>query len=114
MRGLCASFQAKACSRPPPPTTINFIVQYSSSVPEVAHAGEEHGDAAFVGGGDHLRIAHAATGLDHRRGALDLELRFLRLHRRHAHAVEPAHLAGADADARAVAAEHDCIGLDEL
>ena len=35
------------------------------SVPEVAHAGEDHRDAALIGGSDHLRIAHAASRLDH-------------------------------------------------
>src|SRR5260221_6723952 len=60
-RGLCASFQASACSRPPAPMTSSFM-----SVPEVAHAGEHHGDAVLVGGGDHLVVAHAAAGLDHR------------------------------------------------
>ena len=38
----------------------------SDSVPEVADAGEHHRDAALVGGGDHLLVAHAAAGLDHR------------------------------------------------
>src|SRR5205814_4224375 len=60
-RGLCASFQASACSRPPAPTTSSFI-----SVTEVAHAGEHHGDAVLVGRGNHLVVAHAAAGLDHR------------------------------------------------
>ena len=35
------------------------------SVPEVAHAGEHHRDAALVGGGDHLVVAHRAARLDH-------------------------------------------------
>src|SRR3954468_23446194 len=60
-RGLCASFHASACSRPPDPMTSNFI-----SMPEVAHAGEQHGHAALVSGGDHLGVAHAAAGLDDR------------------------------------------------
>ena len=34
------------------------------SVPEVADAGEHHRDAALVGGGDHLVVAHAAARLD--------------------------------------------------
>ena len=41
----------------------------AASVPEVAHAGEEHRDAGRVGGGDHLLVAHRAAGLDHRRRA---------------------------------------------
>src|SRR5258708_12059552 len=59
-RGLCASFQASACSRPPAPMTSSFM-----SVSEVPHAGEHHRDAVLVGGGDHLVVAHAAAGLDH-------------------------------------------------
>ena len=39
------------------------------SVAEVAHAGEDHGDAVLVRGRDHFRVAHAAAGLDHRGGA---------------------------------------------
>ena len=62
--GLSASFHAIACSRPPAPITRSFI-----SVAEVAHAGEDHGDAALVRCGDHLGVAQAATGLDHRRRA---------------------------------------------
>ena len=38
-------------------------------MPEVPHAGEHHGDAVLVGGGDHLVVAHRAARLDHRRGA---------------------------------------------
>ena len=36
---------------------------------EMAHAGQDHGQAGLVGGGDDLRVAHGAAGLDHRRGA---------------------------------------------
>ena len=32
-------------------------------------AGEHHGKAAFVGGGDHVRVAHGAARLDDRGGA---------------------------------------------
>ena len=39
------------------------------SVPEMAHAGEHHGDAGLVGGRDHLVVAHRAARLDHRRRA---------------------------------------------
>ena len=35
----------------------------------MADAGERHGDAPFVGGGDHLLVAHRAARLDHRGGA---------------------------------------------
>ena len=38
-------------------------------MPEMAHAGEDHGHAAFIGGGDDLFIAHGATWLDQRGGA---------------------------------------------
>src|SRR3989442_8147821 len=63
-RGLCASFHAIACSRPPEPITSSFI-----SVAEVAHAGEHHRHTARVRRRDDLVVAHAAAGLDHRRGA---------------------------------------------
>src|SRR4051812_25873467 len=63
-RGLLASFHASACSRPPDPTTRIFM-----SVPEVTHAGKDHGEAALVGGGDHFFVAHAAAGLDDGLGA---------------------------------------------
>src|SRR6185295_20144506 len=62
--GLCASFHAIACSRPPEPMTRIFM-----SVAEVPHAREYHRDAAFVGRADHFGIAHAAPGLDHGHGA---------------------------------------------
>src|SRR6186997_1959716 len=61
---LCASFHAIACSRPPEPMTRIFM-----SVTEMPHAGEYHGDAAFVGCGDHFRVTHAAARLDDGRGA---------------------------------------------
>ena len=35
------------------------------SVPEVALAGEDHGDAVFVGGGDHFVVANRTAWLDH-------------------------------------------------
>ena len=38
-------------------------------VPEVPHAGENHGEPRFVGGGDHLLVADRTAGLDHRRRA---------------------------------------------
>src|ERR1041385_1613316 len=58
--GLCASFQAMACSRPPDPITRSFM-----SVAEVPHAGEDHGDAALFRGRDDLRVAHAARSEEH-------------------------------------------------
>src|SRR4029079_15976379 len=58
-RGLCASFHASACSRPPDPTTSSFM-----SVPEMPCAGEYHCDAAFVGCADDFVVAQAAAGLD--------------------------------------------------
>ena len=44
-RGLCAIFHASACSLPPPPTTRMFKgPPLALSVPEMAHAGEDHRD----------------------------------------------------------------------
>src|SRR5262249_5672839 len=54
--------------------TTKFREQYRqarscrASVPEVAVAGEDHGEALVVGGLDHLVVAHRAAGLDHRGG----------------------------------------------
>src|SRR5688572_8019397 len=59
-RGDCTHFQARACSRPPLPTIRIFMTW---SVPEMAHAGERHGHAMFVGRRDDFLIALAATGL---------------------------------------------------
>src|SRR5262245_58636127 len=56
--GDCATFQASACSRPPLPTIRTFM-----SVPEVPHAGERHGHAMFVGGGDDFLVTLAAARL---------------------------------------------------
>ena len=41
----------------------------SRSMPEVAHAGEDHRQAVLVGGRDHLLVAHRAARLDDRDGA---------------------------------------------
>ena len=38
----------------------------AGSVPEHTHAGEHHGQAAFVGGIDHRLIADGPAGLDDR------------------------------------------------
>src|SRR5689334_4666103 len=71
--GDCAHFQASACSRPPEPTIRTFM---GKSVPEMAHAGEDHRHAVLVRGGDHFVVAPAATGLHDRldavfRGGID-------------------------------------------
>ena len=42
------------------------VLTHHASMPEVAHAGEDHGKPAFVGGADHLLVAHRAARLDHR------------------------------------------------
>src|SRR5690349_24826936 len=39
------------------------------SVTEVAHAGEDHGDAGFVSGCNHFVVTHRAARLDHRSDA---------------------------------------------
>ena len=93
------------------------------SVPEVALAGEDHGDAVLVGGGDDLVVADAAPGLDHGphagrgdgvepvpereegvAGAATALRPTGRLRDRDAGRVEPVLLAGADADGLAVRA----------
>src|SRR5689334_25415904 len=61
--GDCAHFHASACSRPPEPT-INTFMGGAGSVPEVAHAGEDHRHAVLVGGGDDFVVALAAAGLN--------------------------------------------------
>ena len=38
-------------------------------MPEVAEAGEDHGDVLFIGRGDHFGVAHRTTGLDDGLGA---------------------------------------------
>src|SRR5258706_9428448 len=130
-RGLPATFRAIACWGPPPPMTSSFM-----SMPEVAHAGEDHGRAALVGRGDHFGVAHAAAGLDERARArveqhldavaereegvgggdrvLERQSRGLRFRRRQARAVDAAHLPGADAERGAAAAEDDGVGFHEL
>src|SRR5207247_7721920 len=108
----------------------------ASLMPEGAHAGEDARDAVLVGGGDYFVVAHAATGLDHgARAGLGERVETvaeweecIRRYRRtgerqlgrrgfergDAHAVDAAHLACADAERRAVAAEHDRIRFHEL
>jgi hypothetical protein len=34
-------------------------------MPKVAHAREHYGEARFIGGFDHLVVAHRSAGLDH-------------------------------------------------
>src|SRR5687768_5281953 len=64
----CAHFHASACSRPPDPTIRTFMGP--GSVPEMAHAGEQHGHAMFIGRGDDFFVAFAATGLHDGRDAV--------------------------------------------
>src|ERR1700683_338172 len=136
-RAAAAHFQARACSRPPPPTIRTFIAAASStSVPEMAHAGEHHGHVVLIGGRDHLRVALAAARADHCANAVargDVEVvaereERVRCHHRGRDAellvgclrggeprgIYPAHLAGPDADGGAVTCEHDGVGLHEL
>ena len=100
------------------------------SVLEVAFAGEDHGDAVLVGGGDDLVVAHRAAGLDdcrdarrrpRRRGRRGTgRTRRWRTRRRGpdrrpsrprcAPASTPVLLAGADADGLAVLDQHDGVG----
>ena len=48
---------------------VTFLpIERQHLVPEMAHAGHDHGQAGFVRGCYDFRIAHGATGLDHRRG----------------------------------------------
>src|SRR5512135_330538 len=64
-RGERASFQARACSRPPLPITRIFM-PVSFLVAEMPHAGEYHRHAVLIGGGDDFLVPHGAAGLDHR------------------------------------------------
>src|SRR5574343_148575 len=66
-RGDWAMRQASACSRPPEPMTRIFMVYPCGrveSMAEVAHAGQHHGDAVLVGGGEHFFVAHRAPRMD--------------------------------------------------
>src|SRR5689334_6635523 len=53
------------------PTIVKVVIGMRGpiprSVPEVAHAGENHREAGLIGGGDDLVVAHRAAGLDHSR-----------------------------------------------
>src|SRR5438105_14176063 len=114
-----------------------------TSMPEMAHAGEHHGYAVVVGGLDYFFVADRAAGLDHRSDAgLDAgqhavgereervgsddralgqgfgELRVsrgvLRLASGDARGINPAHLAGADADSGEILGIDDGVRLDVL
>src|ERR1700693_2950867 len=135
-RGDWAHFQARACSRPPPPTMRTFMPTRPPSMPEVAHAGDRHGHAVFVGGCDHLLVAHRAARMNHRGDAegggdvdavakrkegigchdcpAHFELLVRGLERGEARRVDATHLPGTDADRSAAAREHDGVRLDEL
>src|SRR5699024_4966819 len=112
---------------PPPASPADWVrLQVSSHklqfrrqlVPEMAHAGHEHGDAGCVGGVDDLPVADRAAGLDdglytgfccgvdavaereegirsHDRTGY-FELRVLRLESGDAGRVDTAHLSGTD------------------
>src|ERR1700730_19362616 len=102
-------------------------------VPEMANAGEEHGQPKTVGGGDHFRIALRAAGLNDGSGsglgdlfhairewkesvrgsdrALQRELGF---HGANLGGIHPAHLARSDADSLAVTRVDDGVGLHML
>src|SRR3546814_3949232 len=99
------------------------------SVTEVANTGKYHRHAGLVGGGDHFRIAHRATRLDHRgdaglRGGVDavaereecvrchdrtrqFELLVTGLYAGDLCRIDTAHPAGADADRHAVFCVND-------
>src|SRR5688572_12883188 len=105
-------------------------------MPEMAHAGEDHRDAAFVGRGDDFGIAQGSARLDYgadaefRRGveavaerkegvrghhaARDGETGIGRLHRRDPRRDDTARLTGADADRAPVLREYDRVRLHEL
>src|SRR3990172_1265317 len=136
-RGLGASFQAIACSRPPPPMTRSFIRgPPGASVPEVADAGEHHREPELVGRADHLVVAHTPARLDDGfrarlrdhvdavaerkervggdRRAGQRESRALRLEEGDPRAVDAAHLPGHHPEDHAAAREHDGVRFHEL
>src|SRR5438874_12366363 len=109
---------------------------YPRSVPEMAHTGKYHGDAPFVGRGDHLLVANAAARLndcDRAVVADDIEAvakgkeRIRRddrprerdagiggLDRSNARGVDAAHLSRADTERAPPSRVDDRVGLDEL
>ena len=102
----------------------------------MTHAGEDHGNAGFISGSDHLGITHRTARLDHcsdtyfsrvidtvtereerirsHDRALHLQTGMLGLDRGDARGVHAAHLAGADADGLTVLGVDDGVGFDEL
>src|SRR6185369_13365871 len=64
--GVLARRQAMACSRPPEPITSSFMTDLFELllVAEVTVAGEHHGQAMLVGGGDDFLVAHRTARLD--------------------------------------------------
>src|SRR5690606_19829741 len=65
----CPSSEAKK-GAPERHSLLNFdLCLRQLLVAEVAHSGDDHGDAMLVGGLDHLIVAHGAARLDHRRCA---------------------------------------------
>ncbi len=100
---------------------------------EVAHVGEDHGQAEIVGGGDDFGVFDGAAGLNDSGGAgfcgvLDAVgereegvggddaalQRFLRFHDRDFDGVDAGHLAGADAEGGGILGEDDGVGFDVL
>ena len=106
------------------------------SVTEVAYRGEDHGDAVFIGGGDHFGIADGTAWLDNGSragigddvkavternesvrsddGAFEGQPGVGSFHGGSTRSVHTAHLAGADAQCHAVSAEDDRVRFDEL
>ena len=105
-------------------------------MPEVAVAGEDHGDITLVGGLDDFGVAHGSTGLDGGGGAgfgggdeavgereegvgtddaaLERKLGFPGLPDGDARGIHPAHLAGADAEGLGGIGVDDGVGLHVL
>jgi len=105
-------------------------------MPEMPAAGEGHGHAALVGGGDDFGVALGAAGLDggSRAGlgggdetvgereeciaangaAAEVEFGFAGLPNGDAAGVHPAHLAGTDAEGTILGGVNDGVGLDVL
>ena len=103
-------------------------------MPKVSHAGEDHGDAMFVGRGDDFVVLDRAAGLDDRFGAgvgrfvqaVAERIKSVGRHRRSfeiqavgcgAHdgdfgRIDAAHLAGADAEDLIRRREHDRVRFD--
>jgi len=99
-------------------------------VEEVAHVGEEHGEAQAVGGGDYFGVFYGAAGLDNGGGAglggffhavgegeegvggYDRSLQgVLRFHYGEFDGIDAAHLTGAHADGGTIFCEDDGVGF---